>query len=206
VCALLDSKKSECVRYAVREEPLTPPFAAGSRFWCSQGGRSARGRSHSFRGDLFAVDLASAKEEQEVPILAPVSGELTAFDDCEPRDPGPDARNDDGCGMGYGNHVKIWDGKHLVMLVHLARVTAKPGHIERGMPIGIEGVTGLAGSRHVHVTVTAPLPGEDIAKVRETAGWKFTLPVRVQWAGLGWADEMSCREGPNAPLTSAQGF
>jgi hypothetical protein len=42
------------------------------------------------------------------------------------------------------------------------------------------GVSGSAGGRHVHVTVTRPAPGDDVAMILRTPGWKGADPVRFR--------------------------
>ena len=161
------------------------------RFACTQGPQSKTGRSHSFVGDIFAVDLALPTERAGVEVIAPVSGEAFVFDGCEggERDDGAAAKNSSQCGLGYGNHVKIWDGKTIVLLAHLSRVRVANGPVKRGDVIGIAGVSGAAGHRHVHVTVTRPAPGgDDARKLLTTPGFKGPVPVRwivVAGAGAG---------------------
>lgn len=198
-CAFVERGRSACVDSAVLEAPLGSPFRATQRFACTQRARSEAGRTHSFIGDLFAVDLASTRDAKSVEVLAPVSGEATVFDGCDAeRADAPGARNDSRCGLGYGNHVRIWDGTNLVMLAHLAQVRATNGPVKRGDVVGVEGVSGAAGQRHVHVTVTRPRPTDDIRKILGNPGWKGQVPVRWKLdlaPHAAWVDELSCDEG-----------
>ncbi|MBX3185420.1 MAG: M23 family metallopeptidase [Labilithrix sp.] len=180
VCAFVEKTRSACVPFASREEPLAPPFAPGSWFACTQRARSAAKRSHSFVGDIFAIDLIGPKEASVVVVVAPLSGEVHVFDGCNEREAGPDAFNDSKCGLGYGNHVKIWDGSDIVMLAHLAEVRVARGRIAKGDVVGIAGVSGQAGKRHVHMTTTRPAPGEDPQRLLETPGFKGPVPVRTR--------------------------
>lgn len=197
-CAFVERGRAACVESAIATEPFGTPFQATRGFACTQRARSEAGRSHSFTGDLFAVDLASARDEKSVEVLAPIAGEAFVFDGCEAeRNDAPDAKNDSRCGLGYGNHVKIWDGTNLVLLAHLARATAKNGPVKRGDAVGIEGVSGAAGQRHVHVTVTRPRPADDVRKILTTPGWKGSIPVRWRLdvtPAAAWVDELSCDE------------
>gem|GEM_PF-6051997 len=138
------------------------------------------GRTHSFQGDLFALDLASASPSGGVTIVSPVDGTAYVYDECEERDSGADAHNDSRCGLGYGNHVKVWDGTNIYLFGHLARVQVKPGPIRRDAVLGQMGCSGAAGHRHVHLTVTRPRPGEDVERILATPGWKGQTPVRYR--------------------------
>jgi hypothetical protein len=164
VCAFVEPGKSRCITYADVSLELQAPFRPGDSFWCSQGGRSPVGRTHSFQGDLFALDLASASPSGGVTIISPVDGTAYVYDECEERDSGADARNDSRCGLGYGNHVKVWDGTNIYLFGHLGEM----------------GCSGAAGHRHVHLTVTRPRPGEDVERILTTPGWKGQTPVRYR--------------------------
>ncbi|MFT3764585.1 MAG: M23 family metallopeptidase [Minicystis sp.] len=203
VCAFVEAGRSACVPFGVEEAPLTAPFRPGQAFLCSQGGRSPAGRTHSFAGDLFAADLASSPDVPAAEVVSPVDAEAFVFDGCEERASGPEARNSSPCGLGYGNHVKLWDGKNIHLLGHLARVSVTDGRVRRGQVIGIQGVSGAAGPRHVHVTVTRPAPDDDVTTILKTPGYKGPIPVRVRYhvrglngaAATTWVDELSCAEG-----------
>lgn len=198
VCAFVERGRSACVTFAKGDVDLIAPFRAGQTFVCTQGARSKAGRSHSFVGDIFAVDLAIASERAGVEVIAPVSGEAFVFDTCEERDDAASAHNSSRCGLGYGNHVKIWDGKTIVLLAHLARARIGNGPVKRGDVIGIAGVSGAAGHRHVHVTVTRPLPGEDARPLLTTPGFKGAVPVKWRVATAATrsipVDELACHD------------
>jgi hypothetical protein len=172
-------------------------------FWCSQGARSPAGRSHSFVGDVYAVELVSPPGSTASEIVAPVGGDAYVFDGCEERDNKPEAHNDSKCGLGYGNHVKIWDGTNIYLLGHLSQVRVQQGRVAPGQVIGVEGVSGAAGHRHVHLTVTRPGPGDDVRRLLSTPGFKGPIPARFrvrlrdEEAGTPrelWVDELDCRE------------
>ncbi len=184
VCVRTDASKTECVLTDELDQPLRAPFVDGHAFGCSQGPRSALGRTHSFRSDVFAVDLPSRGPEAGV-VVAPLDGEAFVFDGCaDPaeRADAADARNDSRCGAGYGNHVKIWDGQTMVLLAHLSRVTIKDGIVRAGQPVGVEGVSGAAGHRHVHMSVTRPAKPElgEVRKILTTPGWVGRIPMRFR--------------------------
>lgn len=220
-CAFVAPGEARCVEAPpFAPPPLDAPFTAGHCFYCAQGGRSEAGRSHSYRSDLYALDLASCPTEGTSTVLAPADGEAHVFDGCEERAEGPDARNDSRCGLGYGNHVKIWDGTDLYLVAHLARVLVADGPVRRGQPIGVEGASGAAGARHVHLSVTRMAEGADVAEILSTPGWVGQVPVHVRLrarpfpgsagpelpggASLWYADALPCGAPGKAPrLTPA---
>ena len=179
VCARTEEQRTECVLSDEIDLPLRAPFVDGHAFGCSQGPRSAMNRTHSFRHDVYAIDLASRSTEAGV-VVAPMDGEAFVFDGCEERDDRAEAKNDSRCGLGYGNHVKIWDGQTMVLVAHLSKVTIKDGVVRAGQPIGIEGVSGAAGARHVHVSVTRPSKSDDVRKILNTPGWLGRVPVKFR--------------------------
>lgn len=164
VCAFVERDQSRCIAFVDATLDLQPPFKSGQQFWCSQGGKSPRGRTHSFQGDLFALDLPSTSPG-DVEVVSPVAGTAYVFDGCDEREAGANAHNDSRCGLGYGNHVKIWDGSNIYLFAHLATVRVAPGPVQRDRVLGIMGCSGAAGHRHVHITVTRPLAGDDVEKI-----------------------------------------
>lgn len=206
VCARVDEQKTECVPAEVLDAPVRAPFADGVAFTCSQGAHSPLPRTHSYRHDVYAIDLASAGKDGAV-VVAPVDGQAWVYDGCEERDASATAKNDSRCGQGYGNHVKIWDGQTMVLVGHLSRVTIKDGLVQAGQPIGTEGVSGAAGSRHVHLSITRPVRGVDAKKLLSTPGLTGRVPVRFRMtlrereAGkvvVRSEDELTCADDPAA--------
>lgn len=201
VCALLVEGQGRCLGLEDERTPMTPPFDPGATFACRQGPRPAKG-SHAFGTDVFAVDLMPSPDVAEVTVRAPVAGEVTVFDGCDERDASANAKHTSRCGLGYGNQVKIWDGTNLVLLGHLAKVSVKDGtRVAKGDPLGIAGVSGDAGARHVHLVATRPGPNDDLAAIRRTAGWKGMTAVRASLdlpGGPVAFDALPC--GPDAPF------
>jgi hypothetical protein len=204
VCARTDhspsSMRAECVQIEELDAPLRAPFVDGHAFACAHGPYGPLGRA--FVRDPFAVDLSSRGADAGV-VVAPIDGEAFVFDGCEERDDRPDAKNDSTCGAGYGNQVKIWDGQTLVLLAHLSKVTIKNGVVHAGQPVGVEGNSGAAGSRHLHIQVTRPGKGEDVRKIFTTPGWGGRVPVRFRLnlreregaaVVVRSADELSCSD------------
>jgi hypothetical protein len=202
VCALVERDRSpRCVPFATEEAPLAPPFAPGRPFWVGQPGRSPEGRSHSWKNDLYAVDFVPLRTAREEIVTAPVDGEARVFDGCEERDRGPDSLNDTPCGLGYGNHVRIWDGRNLLLIAHLASVSIQDGPVRRGQPLGWAGSSGRAGYRHVHVSVSRPIPGQPPEVILREPGWVGPIPTRVRYEVLSedasrlfWSDQIPAHE------------
>jgi hypothetical protein len=200
VCAFVERATARCIPYAEDDLELAPPFATGHELWCSQRGRSAIGRTHSFQADLFAVDLASDLPG-DVQVVTPVAGTAYVFDGCEERDATAGARNNSRCGLGYGNHVKVWDGTNIYLFAHLARVAVGPGRLAKDQVIGTMGCSGAAGHRHVHVSVTRPRSSDDPEAILSTPGWSGSIPVRFRLAthhpvtrevSVEWSDRLPC--------------
>ena len=209
VCARVDGSKTECILVDELDAPLRAPFVDGHAFGCSQGPRSAMGRTHSFRHDVFAIDLPSMGAEAGV-VVAPMEGEAFVFDGCDERDDRAEAKNNSRCGLGYGNHVKIWDGQTMVLLAHLSKVTIKNGVVRAGQPVGVEGVSGAATTRHVHMSLTRPTRGEDVRTILATPGWvghvpmRFRLTVRDREGApvvVRGIEDLSCNDDPAARAT-----
>lgn len=175
ICAVSVGGQGRCLPFAKQTEPMTPPLRT---FTCRQGPHSAKDKSHAWGTDVYAVDLMPPAEEKEAVVYAPVDGEAQIYDRCEERDASPDAKNSTTCGAGYGNHVRIWDGTDLVLLGHLARIDVKQGAtVKRGDPIGVAGVSGSAGARHVHLVVTRLRPGDHIGTILGSPGHKGGVAV-----------------------------
>jgi hypothetical protein len=62
-----------------------------------------------------------------------------------------------------------------------------------GQPIGVEGVSGAAGHRHVHMSVTRPAKPElgDVRKILTTPGWVGRIPIRFR---------LTVRDGENGTV------
>ncbi len=201
VCAFVKKGDARCISYAEEAAEVAAPFRPGTAFWCSQGGRSAAGRTHSFGGDVYALDLASP-DEGEVEVTSPMDGVAYVFDGCDERRAERTATNNSTCGLGYGNHVRIWNGRDIYLLGHFARVRVKPGRVRRGEVLGVMGCSGAAGHRHIHLSVTRPQVSDDIEKLLATPGWKAELPVRFRLSAHSaegaaidsWSDAYPCAD------------
>lgn len=122
------------------------PFIVPS--FCDQGPLSPPGNSHTWNNTAYAVDLKSTSD-LNVSVLAGVDGTVIAFDECK--------TENDQCGLGFGNQVKILtEDNFIVLYAHLKKVKVKTGDVVKaGTKIGTEGITGWAGdkNKHLHLSV-----------------------------------------------------
>lgn len=199
-CLFGGKREPRCLPYVESSFEIEAPFLPGQAYTCAQGGRSSLGGSHNWQSDGYALDLAPIGDG-EITVVAPIDGEAWVFDRCtDERASGPDAKNTSPCGLGYGNHVKIWNANegYILLFAHLARVTAHAGPVKRGDVLGITGVSGRAGARHVHFAVTSP--SSDPRPALETEGWQGDRPVRYRFranaAVVAAPDELPCSQDP----------
>ncbi len=90
-----------------------------------------------------------------------------------PEPPGTPARSlTSTCGLSWGNHIRILhsDG-YISFYVHLNRPLVKNGvFVRKGDPIGVEGMTGAAGHRHLHWSIQK-LPGNSQKDWEDRISW-----------------------------------
>ncbi len=154
-CVFTEPTKSICVE---KDQDPTPevlfPKSRNSRSICTQGPRTAAGRTHSYLNTSFAVDLSTPEQEPNAQILSVFDGKVVVHTGCDNQD---DRKfNNDGCGYGFGNWVVIFDAKSNLMALnaHLRTVNVKDGdNVRIGDVIGEEGKTGAAGHRHLHFSI-----------------------------------------------------
>jgi hypothetical protein len=149
-CVQLDKHKAECRTFFHSPPPLIHfPFEAEIPILCDQGPLSPIGNSHTYLNTAFAVDLQSPRALADVSVLAGIGGTAFVTNDC--------STENDQCGNGFGNSVKIFtDDGYIVFYAHLKKTLIKSGDwVSVGQSIGIEGTTGWAGknNRHLHLSV-----------------------------------------------------
>lgn len=149
-CINVDKDKSECrANPAVGLLSLRFPFESMKRITCDQGPLSPPGNSHTWLNTAFALDLQSDGSLSHVPVLAGEKGRVIVFNKCK--------TENDQCGLGFGNSVKILtESGHLLFYAHLKRTTVQTGDIVApGQKIGFEGTTGWTGedNHHLHLSV-----------------------------------------------------
>lgn len=125
---------------------LRMPVPAGVVVLCSQGNRSAEGRTHALPQNLHAIDLSN-RALATVPIVAAAPGVVAYVF----RDAGDDPNG----GSGYGNQVRVLHHHGLFTeYAHLDRVDVEVGQdVRAGQRLGTMGRTGLAGDRHLHFSL-----------------------------------------------------
>jgi hypothetical protein len=127
------------------------PIPSGESIFCAKGDLMASG-SHAVCSPAgrFAFDFATPAFSPPHLVLASADGVAWPFTGCPSAD--LDRAREDRCNFGWGNmvHVEHAPGLYTVY-AHLASVLVTPGQkIVRGEPIGVEGNSGAAGSKHVH--------------------------------------------------------
>ena len=125
---------------------LRMPFPAGVVVLCCQGNHSEPGLTHSLPQNLHALDFSN-RVLAEVPVVAAAAGTVGyVFDHAGP---------EQNAGGGYGNQVRLLHEHDLFTLyAHLDRVFVRVGDpIRAGQELGTMGRTGLAGDRHLHLSL-----------------------------------------------------
>lgn len=135
------------------------PFNKHTHVYCTH---SSGVGTHSWPNAYWALDLATSYDEKNATIYAALDGvAYVSKEHCQ--EPKGIAAKAEGsfCGQGFGNWVKIYHGDgYYTFYAHLDRILVKNGeHIRQGEPIGIEGWTGNAGTRHLHWSLQK-LPGK----------------------------------------------
>ncbi|MEZ4446951.1 MAG: M23 family metallopeptidase [Polyangiaceae bacterium] len=129
------------------------PLASPQGVACVHGPSFGRG-THAFLNSLFALDLSSRADGAPAVIRAAARGTVEGVHrGCA--DPGGAFGHSDRCGQGFGNWVRVLHADGTASFyAHLARVdVARGDEVERGDVIGLEGITGLTGHRHLHFAV-----------------------------------------------------
>ena len=177
------------------------PFDKKSPVVCAQSGRFSTA-SHIFRNMLYAIDLATPYKKSAGTIHASADGKAFVFDKCKDPEGNNEQTKTDGCGEGYGNHVRILhEGGYMSLYAHLSKVFVKNGEIvKRHQKLGTEGATGMAAYRHLHWDVHK-LEGNEAnwEKIMSNPGWggysvpyKFTIRINNSEKVIN-SREIACR-------------
>lgn len=132
---------------------LRMPFPAGTVVMCQQGNLQREGHTHAADNCLHAIDFANLALD-ELPVVAAAPGRVGfVFDASAPGDFEAGAR--------FGNHVTIaHEGGCYTLYAHLGEISVRPGdRVEAAQPIGVAGMTGAAGNRHLHFALHRGEPG-----------------------------------------------
>jgi|GEM_PF-4623588 len=157
-CIYVEPEKAICVPQDQDNIPtILFPLELEHPTICTQGPRTAKGRTHSYQNTAFAIDLSTPSNVASGKILAAIDGKiLTVNNNCDNKDKDNENFNNDRCGNGFGNWIIIADDKNeiLVFYAHLRSIFKNNGErVMQGMVIGEEGKTGSAGHRHLHFSV-----------------------------------------------------
>jgi hypothetical protein len=211
ICSSTDLGQWRCVPLPdtyPNEIPL--PFEPKHPVQCLQG-NAVPDRSHFHDNILFAVDLHSPAKSEAGKILAVQDGIAEVFDSCLFRYHGGDARNDEDCGSGYGNHVRLAHaGGYLSIYAHLSHVLVRQGEsVKKGTPVGIEGASGRAGTRHLHFGIHRPAGLKEVLKNPGWTGLSVPFRMRLRYGDRDHPESipsrhLRCGEPRNAPLLYAE--
>jgi murein DD-endopeptidase MepM/ murein hydrolase activator NlpD len=144
-------------------------------------------------------------EQKAGEIYAAHDGIAYVYNKCRFRKNEYKYHNLDGCGSGYGNHVRIvHPAGYLTIYAHLSYITIKHKSIVRsGDKIGTEGLSGNAGKRHLHFCLHRP---NDISLVEKTPGYvgasiPFNMKLMLQGKErLVSSEHIPCSNELGAPL------
>lgn len=138
------------------ELDLHLPVPAGDRLHCAKGNLRGGDDSHSSCNPAtrFGFDLASPASTPPHLVVAPAAGVAHAFGGCPSADLNS-SREWEVCNGGFGNIVRVQHGPdHYSQVAHLSAILVHTGQeVEVGTPIGIEGNSGNAGPKHLHVSL-----------------------------------------------------
>ncbi len=189
------------------DDPSVPtvlfPFGPEYHAYCNQG--PASDPSHNIDVTRFAVDLASSLDAEAGVVRAGLDGVAYPYDECPFRDSSASALNDSECGAGFGNHVRLLtDSGEVLLYAHLSAVHVREGQrVSAGASLGIEGVSGRAGGRHLHFSVHRH---GDPTALKEGPGM-IGDSVPFVFSGLEGGDvaatQLPCVAGFEGPLLNA---
>jgi hypothetical protein len=148
-CIKYEQDKDVC-RKKFQDKLITVlyPFNHSTSSFCDQGPLSTPENSHTWNNTAYAIDIKSNSKMSEE-VFAGIDGTVIAFDGCK--------TENDQCGAGFGNQVKILtQDNFMVFYAHLKDVKVKTGDtVKAGTLIGSEGTTGWTGkdNKHLHLSV-----------------------------------------------------
>jgi murein DD-endopeptidase MepM/ murein hydrolase activator NlpD len=179
-CVYVEPGKTECRRLeGPTDFVVASPFDAKTKASCDQGNLSADGNSHRFHNTAFALDLQTQKDASPAVLLAGMDGVVQSFGKCQTAN--------DGCGMGFGNHVRLFADNGVVLLyAHLDRVDVSSGQrVKVGQVLGLEGNTGATGqnNRHLHLSAHYDWRLQGLEFWKPDAWLPESIPFRLEFQG-----------------------
>lgn len=130
------------------------PFSTNHFVHCTQGNTSTWPHSHFYFRVLFSLDLASTFKSRPGQIYAGINGTAYVKNNCPERMNDSYTFNSSDCNLGFGNVIRIVNNKkdYYVLYAHLSEIYVKDKqYVNEGDLIGLEGISGAAGKRHLHL-------------------------------------------------------
>lgn len=198
-CIFLKPGESRCVPSERAAKPkIIFPKDPKNPTICTQGSRTAMGRTHTYLNTAFAVDLASPPKAANARIRAVFNGQVWTHTGCDNQD--NKSFHNDSCGQGFGNWVVILqDSSELIAFyAHLRSVLIKNGtRVQVGDTLGEEGKTGAAGHRHLHFSVHKNIWKSTLKTFEENGIWlPPSIPFEVSISGKSGAESVSVENLP----------
>ena len=155
---------------------LSLPVPAGQHVYCAKGPLRTGRSTHSACDPTtrFAIDFAATADERPHFVLAPADGIARVFGGCASPDLNRQETGSD-CNLGFGNLVRVEHAPGVYsQLAHLSSILVNDrATVRRGDVLGLEGNTGNAGAKHIHMSlhrgaarVLVPGPTIPIAALR----------------------------------------
>lgn len=199
-------KDSYCIKYEKNkdvcwnmfQQPLKTilyPFKPDVSSYCDQGPLSPPGNSHTWNNTAFAVDIKSYSTKN-VAIIAGVDGTVITFNECK--------TENDQCGLGFGNQVKILtEDNFIVFYAHLKELKVKTGDVIRaGTIIGTEGITGWTGkeNKHLHLSVHYDWKTTGLEYWKNAGYLPASVPFQIESCeGTISVHDLKCKRGSSSP-------
>jgi murein DD-endopeptidase MepM/ murein hydrolase activator NlpD len=150
------------------------PFDANTEVVCTHSSGSG---SHSGVNAFYALDIATDYDKPASIIRAAADGVAYVFlgEDgklCPEPAGTPASTETSTCGQSWGNHIRVLHAEGYVSFyVHLDHPLVENGTVVRkGDAIGVEGMTGAAGHRHLHWSIQK-LPGNNVSDWVSHISW-----------------------------------
>lgn len=181
-CINADKGKAICKPHYSDVQPIGFPFDSNIPIWCDQGDLTPSGNSHTWVNTAFALDLHSKRPKKpNIPVIAVISGKVIAYGGCK--------TENDQCGLGFGNQVKILnDDGRMAFYAHLDGVVVKTGDVVKiGDRIGTEGMTGWTGkgNPHLHFSMHENWKTNDFEYWKQNGYLPPSIPFKLTYCENG---------------------
>ncbi|MBC7427662.1 MAG: M23 family metallopeptidase [Bacteriovorax sp.] len=168
-------KGADCI--SIPNEPslsFALPFDSNTEVVCTHSSGSG---SHSGPNAYYALDLATDYARPASIVRASADGTAYVFmgenGKLCPEPIGTSAKSESStCGQSWGNHIRVLHAEGYVSFyVHLDHPLLTNGtFVRKGDAIGVEGMTGAAGHRHLHWSIQK-LPGTKVSDWINHISW-----------------------------------